>query len=357
MTGTASPSNRRRRPGGAVGDPALEPSSHLGAERPLVAVTSECAMTTAASLETRLAKLRLGVAPDSWGVWFARDPHQVTWDVYLDEITRVGYRFTELGPQGFMPQDPEQLKDELARRGLTCCGGTVFAGLHKGKEALEDAKKAFGQEARLLQAVGAKYLVHLPEQWTDLRTGEAVQQAEIDPEQWTSLVSGTDELGKYLLEKFGVELVFHPHVDTHVDTQERIERFLSDTDPAFVNLCLDTGHIAYCEGDNIEIVQRFPERITYVHLKSVDPVVRARALADRLPLAEAVKLGAMCEPQWGEPDMPPLLEVLAGLDRDVFCVVEQDLYPVAPDVPLPIAARTAGYYAGCGLRPIRRWPS
>ena len=61
--------------------------------------------------------------------------------------------------------------------------------------------------------------------------------------------------------------MFHPHADTHVDTQERIERFLSDTDPQFVNLCLDTGHISYCHGDNVQIIERFPERITYVHLK------------------------------------------------------------------------------------------
>jgi inosose dehydratase len=37
-------------------------------------------------------------------------------------------------------------------------------------------------------------------------------------------------------------------------------------------------------------------------------------------------------------------------------VIEQDLYPVAPDVPLPIAARTAGYFAACGVGPTRRWP-
>ena len=47
---------------------------------------------------------------------------------------------------------------------------------------------------------------------------------------------------------------------------------------------------------------------------------------------------------------------LDRLDRDIFCVIEQDLYPVAPDVPLPIAARTAGYFVACGLGPVRRWP-
>jgi inosose dehydratase len=303
-----------------------------------------------------LTQLRLGTAPDSWGVWFANDPHQVTWDVYLDEIARVGYVYTELGPQGFMPQDPTRLKDELDQRGLTVCGGTVFAGLHQGADALDRAIADFGREAKLLAAVGAEYLVHLPEQYTDMHTGEATQAGDIDPEQWKNLVTGTDELAKVIYEEYGVKLVFHPHVDTHVDTQARIERFLSDTDPDLVNLCLDTGHIAYCEGDNVEIVERFPERITYVHLKSVDPVVRARALADNMPLSEAVKLGVMCEPPYGEPDMPPLLGALGRLDREIFAVIEQDLYPVEPDIPLPIGARTAGYYVGCGLGPIRRWP-
>jgi len=296
-----------------------------------------------------LSRLTLGTAPDSWGVWFPADPHQVTWDVYLDEIARAGYLHTELGPPGFMPQDPEFLRDELARRGLSVCGGTVFAGLHKGKQALEQALADFGREARLLVALGARHLVHLPEQWTD-------QHTEIDPEQWRNLVTGTDRLARALFEEYGVDLVFHPHVDTHVDTQERVERFLSDTDPQYVNLCLDTGHIAYCEGDNLQIIERFGDRIGYVHLKQVDPVVRARALAEGLPLSEAVKLGVMCEPPYGEPVMPPVLAALARLDRDVYTVIEQDLYPVAPDVPLPIGARAAGYYAGCGLRPVRRWP-
>ena len=117
-----------------------------------------------------------------------------------------------------------------------------------------------------------------------------------------------------------------------------------------------TGHIAYEGGDNVAIVKAFPERIHYVHLKQVDPEVRERVRRENLPLSEAVKLGAMVEPPNGEPDMPPLLDALAELGTDLFCVIEQDLYPVEPDVPLPIAARTAGYFVACGLGPVRRWP-
>jgi len=308
------------------------------------------------SAPTDLSRLRLGTAPDSWGVWFAQDPHQVTWQQYLDEVARAGYVWTELGPQGFLPQDPEQLRDELGSRGLQVCGGTVFAALHKGKEALDAAIEAFGREARLLGAVGAEYLIHLPEQYTDMHTGAATEAGDLEKEEWDNLISGTDELGRVMAEEYGISLVFHPHVDTHVDTQDRVGKFLQDTDPRYVNLCLDTGHISYAGGDNVAIIQGFPDRIDYVHLKQVDPQVRERVRAENLPLSDAVKLGAMVEPPYGIPEMPPVLEALAELDKDVFTVIEQDLYPVEPDVPLPIAARTAGYFVACGLGPVRRWP-
>jgi inosose dehydratase len=303
-----------------------------------------------------LKNLTLGTAPDSWGVWFARDDHQVGWKQYLDEIGQAGYRYSELGPTGFMPQDPSELRDEFESRGLTLCGGTIFAGLHRGAEALDEAVAACAKEARLLTALGAKYLVLLPEQYTDMHGGKLLESADIDPDQWRNLTTGYNQLGKILSEEHGVELVFHPHADTHVDTQTRVERFLLDTDPAYVNLCLDTGHISYCDGDNIAIIQRFPERIRYVHLKQVDPEVRRRVHEENLSLAEAVPLGVMCEPPYGVPDMPPLLDALAELPVDLFTVVEQDLYPVEPHIPLPVAARTAGYLRGCGLGPVRRWP-
>jgi inosose dehydratase len=311
-----------------------------------------------------LDRLTLGTAPDSWGVWFPSDPKQVGWQQYLDEIAQAGYLWTELGPSGFLPQDPPRLRDELDARGLRLCGGTIFAGLHRGAEALDEAIEACGRESRLLTALGARHLVLLPEQYTDMHTGTAVQSGDIDPggggsagsEQWKNLTTGYDRLGRYLAEEFGVDLVFHPHADTHVDTQERVERFLADTDPRYVNLCLDTGHISYCFGDNIAIIERFPDRIRYVHLKQVDPAVRERVRAEKLSMAEAVPLGVMVEPPYGEPDMPPLLDALARLDTDLFTVVEQDLYPVEPHIPLPIGARTAGYFRGCGLGPVRRWP-
>jgi inosose dehydratase len=63
-------------------------------------------------------------------------------------------------------------------------------------------------------------------------------------------------------------------------------------------------------------------------------------------------MGAMVEPPLGVPEMGPLLDALAALDRDLQGIVEQDLYPCPPDLPLPIAMRTRTYLASCSSAQI-----
>jgi len=154
--------------------------------------------------------LRLGTAPDSWGVWFAEDPNQVPWARYLDEAAQAGYTRTELGPYGYLPPDPAVLKGELARRGLTLTGGTVFAALHKGSEALEEAKGACDVEAATLVPLGAKHLILLPEGYTDL-DGNLTASPDLTEREWDDLNRGMSALGKHIKEKHGLELVFHSH--------------------------------------------------------------------------------------------------------------------------------------------------
>jgi inosose dehydratase len=229
----------------------------------------------------------------------------------------------------------------------------VFTGLHRGAHALQQAIEDCRQEARLLTALGASHLVLLPEGYTDL-DGNITQPVDLDQDQWADLTGGMDQLAKVITDEFDVSLVFHPHADSHVGTQPEVERFLADTDPTLVNLCLDTGHISYCHGDNLELIRRYPERIGYVHLKQVDPTVLRRVDEEKLCFAEAVRLGAMTEPPNGIPAMQPLIDCLAGLDVDLFAIVEQDLYPCERDVPFPIAKRTHEYLGACGLGPGNR---
>ena len=63
-------------------------------------------------------EIRIGSAPDSWGVWFVEDEKQTPWDRFLDEIQEAGYEWTELGPYGYLPTDLSTLRRELEKRNL-----------------------------------------------------------------------------------------------------------------------------------------------------------------------------------------------------------------------------------------------
>lgn len=297
------------------------------------------------------ARLLLGSCPDSWGVWFADDARQTPWDRFLDELARVGYQWLELGPYGYLPTDPAQLSDELEKRSLKVAGGTMhgLSGLHrKGDFAAIVAQSR--KVAELTKAMGAEHLIFVPVPgYRDDVTGAYLEPAELDADEWRTMIRSSDELGRILLEEYGVRLQFHPHADSHVETQEQTERYLQETDDRYVSLCLDTGHLAYREADSVAIIERFPSRIGYVHIKQMDPAIAKDARERDLPFGQAVASGASVEPPNGLPDVPSVVAALELLDAEIFVVVEQDMYPVEFDRPEPIAARTREYLRGVGV--------
>ncbi|PWU59214.1 2-keto-myo-inositol dehydratase [Micromonospora globispora] len=292
----------------------------------------------------------IGSAPDSWGVWFPNDPRQTPWQRFLDEVAAAGYTRIELGPCGYLPADPPRLRDELEQRGLSVTAGTIFEHLHRA-DSWDTTWQDVSAAATLTAAMGARHLVVIPDFWRDPQTVKVLEDARLTDEQWVAYAGQMNRLARRIREEFGLQIQFHPHADTHVDTHENVERFLDETDPDLVSLCLDTGHISYCGGDNLKLIGDHPERIGYVHLKQVDPAVVAAVHEQGIGFGEAVRMGAMCEPPTGIPDMPPILDALANLDADIFAIVEQDMYPCPADRPLPIARRTLTYLQSCG--PLR----
>jgi inosose dehydratase len=179
--------------------------------------------------------------------------------------------------------------------------------------------------------------------YRDLADGRQLEPAQVDQDQWRALVEGADHLARVRGDETGMRFVFHPHAESHVETDEQTHRFLADTDPELVGLCglcVDTGHVAYRHGDAPRLLREHADRIWYVHLKAVDPAVLAQVEAEQLSFADAVKRDVMCEPGRGVPALDHLITALRSLPPDTFVIVEQDLYPCEFDRPYPIAART-----------------
>lgn len=298
--------------------------------------------------DPRYSKLAVGVCPDQWGVWFPQDEKQIEPRQAMKEMAEAGFEILETGPYGYFPTDPKELTRWCDEFGFKVVAGTGWGILHKA-EAWPETEKTFRAIAETHAAVGAEYIVHLPPLCRDDKSWQWTDDRVLRPDAWKLYVENANRLGQMLLDEYGLKMVLHPHGDSHIETPEDIDRIFKATDPKYVNLCLDTGHIVYGGGDPIQMVRDYPDRITYVHIKSFDVALSKQAHVEDWPFGEAVAKGAAVRPPAGAPDMVALIDALSKLDRDIYCVCEQDCYPCAPDFPLPNAIKTREYLASIGL--------
>lgn len=292
---------------------------------------------------------RIGIAPDSWGVWNRDDLAQPGPEQYLDEVHAAGYHWTELGPYGYLGTDPAQLADDFGAHELAVTAGTVFTHLHRGSDVVDEVWSSVAEVAALVRALGGEHIVTIPELWPRAADGRVVGARTFTADEWHSFLAGHDEIGRRLLETFGLKQQFHSHAESPVGSYLEVVRLLEGTDDRYTNLCLDTGHLAYYFGDPLRLITQYPSRIGYLHLKQVEPDLLAHALKNEISFAEAVQLGVMVEPPHGVPEYAPVLAAAAAALPGVFAVIEQDMYPVGDfSKPLPIARRTREYIEQCG---------
>lgn len=292
--------------------------------------------------------VQIGSAPDSWGVWFPSDEKQTPWNRCLDEIAEAGYKWTELGPYGYLPTDLETLRKELDQRGLKASASFAMAHL-EDEDAWSEVERQVVGFGELLQPLGAEFLVLIDDCYTNLFTGEQIKPTRLDGDAWKRLIDATHRVGQLAKERFSLQVVFHPHANTHVEDEDQIEEFLDQTDPSLISLCLDTGHHAYCGGDPIAFMRKHHQRIPYLHLKSVDPRMQQKMVDEGIPFAHAVAQDMFVEPSQGAVDFLAFRDLLQEIDFDGFAIVEQDLYPAPFDKPLPIAKRTRAYLKEIGI--------
>ena len=229
------------------------------------------AESKARNTDPRYSKLTIGVCPDQWGVWFPQDEKQIDWDVALDEMATAGFSVMETGPFGYFPTEPARLQEEMDARGFKVVAGTGWGILHQA-EAWADTEKLFRSIGETHAAVGAEYVVHLPPMFRDEKTGDYTDDKVLSTEAWNLYIKNADKLGRIMKEDYGLKMVLHPHGDSHIETPDDIDRIFQATDPEYVGFCLDTGHIVYGDGDPMELCRKYPERISYVHIKAMDPV-------------------------------------------------------------------------------------
>jgi inosose dehydratase len=267
-------------------------------------------------------------APDSWGVLDYPGPSwEQSYQKMLDEMVLAGYTGTELGPYGFLPTEPALLSAELAKRRLKLLGSFVPVPLSdpaSTKIVVEQIRKVGG----LLSALEAPFLVLADAQSEkrDRIAGRVPADGSqgLNAEQWKQVANVVSEAAQ-VTEEFGLDLVFHPHVSTYVETPEETEQFFDATSGSRIGLCLDTGHCDYAGGDCIAEAEKYRGILRFVHIKDVDPAVLAKARASEMNFEQAVEANAFTIIGEGSIDFPAFFRVLARNDYSGWMVVEQDV--------------------------------
>jgi len=297
--------------------------------------------------------IRIANAPCSWGVLeLAVAGKSPEYPQVLDEMASAGYEGTELGDWGFMPTDPERLREELAQRKLEMLAAFVPVAL-RDASTHEDGRMRALATARLLAAVAkSPFIVLADDNGADeTRTKHA---GRITPEQglgddaWRTFARGADDIARAVLDETGVRTVFHPHCAGFVETPGEIERFLGATDPKLVGLCLDTGHTTFGGGDALALTKKANGRIWHVHFKDCHAGIAKAAREAGADYFEAVRLGVFCELGQGEVDFRGVLDELRAMEYRGWIVVEQDVLP-GMGTPLDSAKRSREFLRDLGL--------
>lgn len=267
-------------------------------------------------------------APDSWGVLDYPGPSwEQSYEKMLDEMTEAGYAGTELGPYGFFPTDPNVLGPQLTRRKLNLLGS--FVPVKMGDPAARTAVIGrIRKVGKLLAKLGAPFLVMADDQ-TDERnkfSGRVYDKGcpGLTAEQWKHVGLIVADAEK-VANEFGLDLVFHPHVATYVETPDECERFFDATSHTNVGLCLDTGHCVYGQGDAVKEADKYKSKLRFVHIKDCNASVLDQARRNQWTFEEAIEHKVFTVIGQGNIDFPAFFRVLAKNGYSGWSVVEQDV--------------------------------
>jgi inosose dehydratase len=294
--------------------------------------------------------LRIGNAPCSWGVEFASDPRNPTWQTVLAECAGAGYKGIELGPVGFMPEDPAILADGLAQHDLTLIGGVVFRPFHD-PAAWDEVLDAAHRTARALVAHGAQHMV-LIDSISPRRAptaGRAGEAEQMDAAEWAAFRDRIAQVAQIGTDDYGLTVGIHAHAAGFIDFEPELERLLDEVDPRILKICFDTGHHSYAGFDPVAFMRRHMDRISYMHFKDIDPTVKARAIANRTGFYDACGQGIFCNLGKGDVDFPAVRQLLLDAGFSGWCTVEQDCDPTLDVRPMDDARANREYLESIGF--------
>ena len=269
--------------------------------------------------------IKLGVAPIAW----SNDDMpelggETTLEQCLSEASRAGFTGIESG--GKFPKNSKELLPKLEKENLQLCSGWYGASLLKNTP--KEEFKLMREQMNLFKDCKSPCMV-FAEITKSIQSNPKIplsQKPKLSEDEWKLLVSRINEIGKMMLDE-NMPLAYHHHMGTVIETEEETRRLIENTKDT-VGLLIDTGHMLFAQGNSINLVESFYERLIHVHCKDIRKNILEKSLKNDATFRQAFLDGAFTVPGDGCIDYVPFLNSLKKKNYSGWLVVEAEQDPM-----------------------------
>ncbi|BFM07638.1 myo-inosose-2 dehydratase [Halioxenophilus aromaticivorans] len=281
--------------------------------------------------------VQLGINPLTWtNDDLASLGAETSIEQCLSEGKQAGFAGFELGHK--FPRQADHLVSLLNQYDLKPVSGWYSTQLLK--RSVEEEIAAGQGHLALLRDSGCKVMVTC--EVTGCVHGNqklpVSHRPQLSQQQWSQLSEKLTEFASYTQSQ-GVQVAYHHHMGTVVQSADEVDRLMSATGPE-VGLLLDTGHLTYDGSDPLAVAQRWIERINHVHCKDIRANVLKDALNRDLSFLDSVLNGVFTVPGDGCVDYPAIFDVLKQANYRGWLVVEAEQDPAIAN---PLTYATLGF--------------
>jgi len=260
-------------------------------------------------------EIHFGYASITWN----GDDHRA-----IEDIAALGFPGIQLRANVMKEfSSPAELRDLLEKHqlkmvALSSGGVRIEPAIEKDEIARHTAN------AKFVHDVGGLYL-----QVTD----ERPKDRAITSADYTRLGKLITEIGKRAAD-LGISLGYHNHMGTLGERPEEVDQILQAADPRYAKLELDVAHYFQGGGDPAKAIEKYHDRLLFLHIKDVEPI--SDAPAGKRPF-RFVELGR------GSVDLPAVFAALRQVNFRGWAIVELDAVPDKSRTPKDSASISKKY--------------
>jgi inosose dehydratase len=168
--------------------------------------------------------------------------------------------------------------------------------------------------------------------------GERPKDRAIVPDDYKMMGRLLTELGKHTAD-LGVQVGFHNHMNSLGERPEETDWIMDAVDPRYAKLELDVAHYVQGGGDPVKALEKYRDRLLFMHLKDVKPV----------PVTDpSQKNFLFVELGRGRVDLPAVFATLKKINYHGWAVIELDAVPDKSMTPKECAEISKKYVEKLG---------